>query len=278
MMNVHDRCRDPRSRRAIAWTIVALAGLFTWWCGERIEDRLGQRGWFTGYALLALCLCMLLLSLRKRLLVLPLGRVAYWLQFHQYIGAFAMLVFIMHAGWTFHGVLETTLAIAFLLISFSGIVLAYLNRTCPRKLAAAGASPLIHDIPFLRRRIAQQAFRLALASAGKLESACLSEHYTRELVRFFQRPRTLAYCLIPTGRHRRRILGNLDRLDRYLDPPGRQQRDQMCQLVRAKDDLDFQWAMQQRLRWWQVVHVSLIWFFMVLMFLHALLVHRFHGN
>jgi hypothetical protein len=144
-------------------------------------------------------------------------------------------------------------------------------------MAAAGPAILRDDIAGLRRRIAERAYTIALMAAGKMESATLAEHYVQRLQAFFMRRRSLAYCIAPNGYQRRELLHDLDQMLRYLGPEGRSSQATLCELVREKDDLDFQWAMQNRLRGWVILHVSLVWSFFVLIACHVYMVHRFHG-
>jgi hypothetical protein len=51
----------------------------------------------------------------------------------------------------------------------------------------------------------------------------------------------------------------------------------MSTLLRQKDDLDFQWAMQTRLRVWVIAHVSLVWSFFLLVGYHVYLAYSYWG-
>ncbi len=166
----------------------------------------------------------------------------------------------------------------FLVHSGSGLLGWYLNRTTPKKLSVIGHEFILEDIPGIRQQLAERAYAIAIAAAGRLESTALAEHYGKYLVPFFQGKRSLSYALIPTGRLRRQHLENLERLDRYLNSEGRASRNQMSALVQAKDDLDFQLALQRRLRTWVIFHVMFVWFFVFLSIVHGVLAHRFHGN
>ena len=53
---------------------------------------------------------------------------------------------------------------------------------------------------------------------------------------------------------RRRLLSGLKDLDRYLETEDRITAGQFATLVQHKDQLDYQFAMQLRLRIWLVVH------------------------
>jgi hypothetical protein len=268
----------PRILRiALGLSLTILAGLALWQAHAWSERALGRPEFLTGYSLLAVTLAMLLLSLRKRLLVLPLGRMAFWQQFHHYLGLFGMIAFVLHAGWTVHGILESMMAIQFWAISISGLCGWYLNYKTPKLLRSTAINVLREDILLRREELAQQAYTLALQAAGKLESATIAEHYLARLQGFFQRRRSLAYCLIPNGRKRRLLLDEIDQLGRYLGPVGVTSQTAMRQLVQQKDDLDFQWALQNRLRGWVIVHLSLIWSFYFVVACHIYTVYAFHG-
>ncbi|MCY2974493.1 MAG: hypothetical protein NTW52_07470 [Planctomycetota bacterium] len=243
-----------------------------------IDKQLGRTDYYTGFTLLAASIGLMTLSMRKKLIVLPLGSVAVWQQVHQYLGLFAVATFMMHAGFPVHGILETALSVIFVLISLSGSVGWYINKTTPRKLLAAGQAVLREDIATMRRSIAQQAYHIALTAAGKIESATLADHYTQRLSDFFSRRRSIAYCLVPTGRSRRELLHGLEKVSRHLGPEGRSCKQTLSELVIAKDDLDFQWAMQIRLRSWVIFHVSLVWSFFILVAYHIYLVYRYKGG
>lgn len=267
------------TRRALRALTITAIGVSIAYCLQRWSERnLGRSDFVTGYLLLGVCSGLMLLSMRKRLLVLPLGKVAVWQRAHQYLGLFAVGSFLMHAGVSIHGVFEIALTVLFWTISLSGILGWYINYTTPKRLLSAGPSVLRDDIAVLRRQIAERAYAIALRAAGRLESATLAEHYTKRLKMFFQQRRSLAYCLVPNGRQRRELLDELDQMVRYLGPDGKSSQATLSQLVREKDDLDFQWAMQNRLRGWVILHIAFVWSFFILVAFHVCMVHSFHGT
>jgi hypothetical protein len=273
MDSAKSRLRFVRGIVVVILSLLGVEALRRW-----SDQSMGRPEFLTGYTLLAVCIGMMLLSMRKRLLFLPLGRLAIWQQMHHYAGLFAAGSFLLHAGFEVNGVLETILAALFWSISLSGILGWYINYRTPKLLRNAGPAVLRDDIASLRRDLARQAYGLAVSAAGKLESATLSEHYLQKLRPFFQQRRSMAYCLVPNGRMRRRLLQELDQIVRYLGPEGRDSHASMSRLVREKDDLDFQWAMQNRLRGWVIVHISLIWSFYLVVAYHVYTVYRFHGS
>jgi hypothetical protein len=261
-----------------AMSVTALAVGLLYLAQSRSERSLGRPDFVSGYALLTVSIALMLLSIRKRLLILPLGSIAVWQQIHHYLGLFAVGSFLLHAGVSVQGGLETMLSLLFWGISLSGLLGWYINYATPKKLRATGRAVLREDIPSLRDELAKKAYSLALHAAGKSESACLAEHYMQHLRPFFQKRRSLAYCLVPNGRMRRNLLQDLEQVVRYLGPDGKASQSVLSQLIREKDDLDFQWAMLNRLRGWVIVHVSLIWSFYFLVAIHVYSVYRFHGS
>ncbi len=270
---VSNRSRPIRCLAITGMAVGILVFMMNW-----SHDALGRPDWISGYTLLASCIGLMLLPLRKKLLVLPLGSVAIWQQVHHYLGLFAVASFLLHAGFPIHGIHEIAMSGLFVIISASGVLGWWINRSTPRLLATAGPSVLRDDIAMRREEIANRAYAVALSSAARVESAILAEHYSSRLRKFFGTGRSLFYCLFPTGVKRRALLRDLDHLTRYLGSDGRLAQRTMIELVRDRDDLDFQWALQNRLRMWVICHVSFVWSFFLLVALHVYWVYRFHGN
>ena len=76
---------------------------------------------------------------------------------------------------------------------------------------------------------------------------------------------------------RRRLLNGLKELDRYLENDGKQTAGQFAALVRRRDDLDYQFAIQLRLRLWLVIHGIFSIALLAGAITHAALVFRFVG-
>ncbi len=271
--------RRPAIRRAISMCLVAWMAILVWWMRERIQWRLGHEGFVTGYTLLGTVVALFALPVRKRLVDSKLGRVAYWQQAHHYTGTFCMLVYLLHAGWITNGWFESALALSFWIIAGSGVVSAYVNRTAPRWLRAAGIQVLRDDIPSLRHGLEQQAYTIAITAAGTADTAALADHYRSGLSYYFGRPRNWLYRLLPTGTLRRRLLAGLEGIDRYVNDTGREQRRELSRLVQARDDLDFQSAIQHRIRLWSALHTLFLGVFMTLVLVHVVIAHwySFHG-
>ncbi|MCA9133407.1 MAG: hypothetical protein KDA45_09640, partial [Planctomycetales bacterium] len=79
------------------------------------------------------------------------------------------------------------------------------------------------------------------------------------------------------GLQRRQLLRELSDLERYLAAQGNASRHELAKLVKAKDDLDYQQALQSRLRLYYALHVSLTWGLALMIGVHVVLVYRFQG-
>jgi hypothetical protein len=268
---------NVQTRRAAATTLTLFAVGLTALGVQWTHNRLGDESTLTGWTLLVATAGLYLLSLRKKFVGVRLGRVSAWLQVHAYMGSFASVVFLMHIGWPIRGWFEAWLASCFVIVAASGVVLAVMSRTTPRRLAAIPVDRHVERIPALRASVAHEAHLVALASANFGEGATLAEYYQRRLLPFFQSSRSWLYRLLPNGIQRRQLLRELDDLERYLAEQGNASRGTLSSMVRTKDDLDYQYALQTRLRLFYAWHVSLTWALAIAVGVHVVLVYRFQG-
>ncbi|GAA5504934.1 hypothetical protein [Novipirellula caenicola] len=244
-----------RTRRRVSLLVTAIAIGFVVMINRWQQDRLGHASYFTGFTLLATLCLLMLLGIRRRLPVLPLGNISTWTQIHLYSGLFAAAVYVVHVpALIATGQFECTLSILFLVVSGSGFYGLYASRTVPRRLTAVPGEYRFEQIPWHRNEIAAAAGRLLEGSSEEDAMAVLKTFYRNVLNPFFASSPTLAYVMLPTGHRRRRLLSGLRELDRYLEQESRSTAGQFAALVRKRDDLDYQYALQFRLRLWVVVH------------------------
>ncbi|MBN8601316.1 MAG: hypothetical protein J0M26_09835 [Planctomycetes bacterium] len=277
-LNVTQLLHRPWSffaQRCISWAITLLAVAITLCCVWGLTVRFGRSDLFTGYSLLGVCLLLAFLSIRKRMLALPIGPVKVWLQIHLYAGVLSLVLFVLHVGWFNGGWLELMLGSLFLWIAGTGLYLWYLSRRIPKRLLAVGRDVVLEEIPRLQQQHAEQAYELALKSTQLGEGVTLADYYQQKLVPYFHAPRSLFFGIVPSIRTRRRLLRELDTLDRYLGTEGRALRNQICDLVRKKDELDVHWAMQNQLRFCLTMHIVGLWALALLITVHVTTVLAF---
>ena len=265
-----------RTRRFIGLSVTAVALMIVWALAWLETSRLGHSSYLTGWTVIASLFLLVLLGVRRRVPMLRLGSVSTWTQVHLYTGIFATGVYVMHVpALIADGTFEFGLSIVFVLVSASGFYGVYASRTLPRRLTAVDGQHRFDQVRWYRDQLATAAASLLEGEEESSTTRVLGIFYTKYLKPFFGARPSLAYVMVPTGGRRRRLLGGLQELDRYLEPSGRQTAGQFAALVRRRDDLDYQFALQLRLRVWLVVHST---FSIVLVFwaiIHAAIAMRF---
>ncbi|PNY34786.1 hypothetical protein [Rhodopirellula sp. MGV] len=265
-----------RRRRLIAISVVmvAIALMYQWVRFER--DSLGKPAFVSGFATLAGIGLLVLLGVRRRIPFWKLGRVSTWTQVHVYTGVFTTAVFVMHVPTLVGGgMFECFLSIIFLMVSASGFYGLYVSRTLPKRLTAVGSEHRFDRVTWTRRELAKLAESTFQQIHEPSAKKVLEAFYHRHLVPFFGERPSLAYVLIPSGNRRRRLLGDLGNLHRYLEQDGRSVAGKFAALVRQRDDLDYQFALQLRLRVWIVFHAMLSSVLLVAALLHLAIVLHF---
>jgi hypothetical protein len=217
-----------------------------------------------------------LFGVRRRIPILPLGSTSTWTQIHIYTGLFAAGVYWMHVPSLIgDGVFEWVLSLVFLLVTSSGFYGLYASRTLPKRLTAVEGQHRFDRVEWHRSQIASHARGLLNELSDQAGMPVLGNYYGKHLNPFFSSRPSLAYVLIPTGGRRRRLLNGLKDLDRYLETEGRGTSGRFAALIRRRDDLDYQFALQLRLRLWVVVHSVFSLALIVGGIIHAVMVFRF---
>lgn len=264
-------------RRLIGLSAATASVLLLTWLVDRLQSRLVDTSFPTGYLLLGCVLFLAAFQVRKRIAAPPIGSAALWLQIHIYVGLAVMGIFVLHAGLRWPtGWVETPLAGLFWFLCASGLYGIYISRTIPPKLAALREQVIFERIPQAVRKVAADAH--AVAGDESLCGAELVGVYRRSIASFLSQPRELWYWLRPTGDGWRRQVSRLQDVHRYLNPERLKIARQLESLVRRKDDLDFHAAMQGRLKLWLWLHIGATYAMLTLALVHGVIAHAFHGG
>ncbi len=224
----------------------------------------------SGLILLALLLSLAFFNPRKKLPFLPLLRASSWLQFHIYAGWFSVILFLLHVSFRLpRGPLETSLALLFLIVALSGVAGIFISRAWPTLLTEHGENVMFERIPGMRVQLQTEVEALIWKSVQETGSFTISEFYARRLKPFFDRPRHPLYHLLDFADPLNRLLLEVEELDRYLAEGERAIMAEITERIRAKDNLDFQYAGQGLLKYWLFIHVPLTLALLVLAFLHG---------
>lgn len=253
--------------------VVALMVLISWQ-----NQNLVRSNFTSGYVLLGCVFFLAAFNLRKKIACLPaIGSAAFWMQVHIYVGWSTFAIFGLHVAWRIPtGSFELLLAGLFLTVAFSGVYGLYATRVLPKRLTALPDEVIFEQIPWLRRQIADQGRTAVLEVCQSTD--VLARFYANRLADYLERPRGLGYLLIPTGYRRRQMISEIRELDRFLMVDQRSAGEQLAELVKRKDDLDYHQAIQGRLKIWLFVHIGLTYSLLACAILHGVLVHAFHGG
>jgi hypothetical protein len=238
---------------------------------------LQQSAYTSGYALIAAVLFLAAYNIRKKFPFLPLGSSATWLRLHLCVAWGTIAVFFLHVG--FHvpnGRLECMLASLFAIVAGSGIYGLYITRTIPKKLTAIRDEVIFEEVPQMRFRAAREAQEIVLSAST--ETAMFADLYRNQLSSFFEGPRSLWYYLFPNGQQRRKLVSEIQELNRYLPVAQVPVSQQLISLVHRKDDIDYHFALQGRLKLWLFAHIGFTYSLIGVALVHAVVAHAFHGG
>lgn len=265
-------------RRLVAVTLLVAAVLALIWGHRQLAPMMRQVAFLTGWALLAVCLFLTVYNARKKLPFLPLGNSRTWLQLHVYVGYFSFALFFAHTSWRWPtGWFEGTLAALFLAVALSGVVGLFWSRTVPRRLTARGGDVLFERIPIVRRQLADQAKELALKSVSATKSTAIADFYNSRLADFLGQPMH-RWRHFFEGRPLLALQAQIDDLSRFLNADQRAVLEEIARLVRQKDTLDYQHALQLSLRLWLFIHIPLTYSLLIFTALHVVLVFGFSSG
>jgi hypothetical protein len=231
---------------------------------------------FNGWTLLTCIAVMMLLTWRKKVVILPFGRVRFWLQVHYYVGFLTIVVFIVHTKYEFPGsLLHWLLWGLFVIVSLSGVAGAIMSTVLPPRFEAEGERILFDRIPFFRARLAEQAETIAKESVQDGNTRSIAKLYSDTLGDFFAGPRDIAAHLVASKVPLKRLHGQISAIERYLDAAGKERLQKMRDLVEAKSNLDFHYANAGLLRLWLFVHVPATYALLIAIAAHVVLEYAF---
>ncbi|QEG24110.1 hypothetical protein [Mariniblastus fucicola] len=254
-------------------SIAMLAAIVMW-----MDRSLLHSSFLTGYVLIGSLFLLAAFGMRKRLpMIAGIGSASFWMQMHIYVGLGSFAVFAMHIAFRVpDGMLESILALLYLVVFFSGIYGIWATRSIPRKLTSVGEEVIFERIPAFKRHLARRAQTIVMESCES--TPVLANFYVNRLSKFFECRRGLGYMLIPTGRKRRHLIAEIEELDRFLAQEDRRVSRELAIMVRKKDDLDYHTAMQGRLKLWLFVHIAITWSLLIFSVVHGLLAHAYGGG
>lgn len=255
-----------------AVVLSALLGVGLWLYDLSLRDATFASGWLVlgGVVLLALY------NVHKKLPFMPLVDSSIWLQVHVYGGLVTAFVFAFHTSFRLpNGVLETLLWLLFVAVVTTGLMGIGLSRLLPNRLRRHGERIIFERIPTFRAKLADEVGALALRSVTETGSNTISQYYAARLLPYFHRPRNLLVHVLGSDEPVIRMMGEIKSLERYLSPQGKEILGEIEARVMAKNNLDYQYALQLVLKAWLFVHVPLSYSLIVVAAVHGVLAYAF---
>jgi len=259
--------------------VLLVASAAAIWEHERLRDAYPRLVYFTGWALFALILALTLYNVRKKLAFLPLFSSRTWFQVHVYTGLFTGLAFVLHLRWRMPtGWLEGVLAGLFIGVTLSGIVGWWLSNALPKRLTTAGGEVPYERIPVIRHELQLKAEALALQAIPEAKATTLADFYARKVSGYFSAPPSFGKSIRGSRRGLTILLGDLAQTKRYFTAVEQVNADQLADLIREKDALDYQRTNQLILKGWLFLHIPLTYGLIVFSAVHVVLVYAFSGG
>jgi hypothetical protein len=137
---------------------------------------------------------------------------------------------------------------------------------------------IFERIPGFLRQLRDRARSVAGESLEAGSKTALADYYRFKLASFFEAPRHYWFHLFQSTRPRVAMLSEISSWDRYLSQDDQKRTAELADLVRAKDDLDYHYALQKTVKVWLFAHIGLTYALILLAFVHAFLVHVFYGG
>lgn len=258
----------------LAWAVLAflvfLAGHVSY------ETSLRDVQYFNGWVLVGCMTLLFLLTVRKKLVILPLGRVRFWLLLHYYLGFVTVGVFLTHTHFQMpDSALEWVLWLLFVLIAFSGLLGGVLSKIVPSRMEAHGERLLFERIPMFRAQLAAQAEGLVVDSIENGNTYSIANLYSDRLVDYFATHRNIWAHLRSSKLPLARLLGEIDAIERYLDENGKAHLQRLRDLVIAKDNVDFNYANGGLLKLWLFFHIPTTYALIIAILVHVIVVYAF---
>jgi len=256
--------------------IPLIAAACVYWLTELYGRALRDPVYFDGWVLSTLLGLQFLYRLKKNHPRWLPGNSILWMRFHIYCGFCLVLVFAIHTRLSLpDSGLEWALWMLFLLVALSGLLGTYLTQTIPIRLEQYDAQMELEGISPLRSALAQRAAMVATQSVGDTGTLAVAQFHAGTLHDFFSAPRNFWSHLRGSRRPLRRLLFEVESMERDLGPDGKGTIDEIRGLVEEKNGLDFQHAHRLALKAWLFVHVPASTALIVMTILHVTVVYAY---
>lgn len=230
----------------------------------------------SGWLLFVCILALATYNLRNRLPLVSWGTSVDWFQFHVSAGLLTLALFVVHIGLRVpNGLFEVTLTLLYAAVAVSGFVGLTLLTVVSRRLVTGGEEMSLERIPVMRERLREKMEALVERAVSEDHSTILADFYDRQLAAFLDGPRNRWGRFLDSPRSRRGLLTDLESLSHGLGEKEREKAEELRVLIHAKEDLDYQHALQGTLKYWLFIHVPVAYCLLIFSLVHAIVVSAY---
>lgn len=269
-----------------AAVVTTVAGTL-WWVAWVYGTALHDQRYFDGWALAIGVGIQIFYHLRRQVASMSPKSAKAWKNIHVFIGYVIGILFLSHTNLSMpDSGFEFVLWASFVLITLSGILGTYLSWVVPRKLGPDD-STVYERIPQKRAELAREMHELVTTS-GKEQSAIplpiapyedwIMDLYQNHLRNFFRGQQHAMAHFVGSQRHLKKLMEEIDNLERFIDRSGQDKLAMMRQLVVDKDRLDFARVHLGLTRTWLFIHVPLTYTLAIMATLHVIVVYSFSSG
>lgn len=259
---------------------VSLVLLYIVWT---YESALRDGNFFDGWLLTAAIGTQIWFHARRKVVTTSANSNKRWMAIHIFNGYVILALLLSHTNFGLpDSVYEWAMWLSLMLISLSGIFGTYLKWGAQAKLRGQDeisperAQKRLKELAIAAQNLARkEEDTLQLPLPATPYQAWLEDFYAATLRPFFERPQNYFGHMVGSQRHMKKILQEIEGLDRYLNQEGREKLLAMKQLVLEKDRLDFALVQMQLSKVWLLVHLPLSYGLVVLTVFHVIVVYSF---
>lgn len=199
---------------------------------------------------------------------------AFWTRLHIATGITLVPLYWLHVGrfWP-SGPYEQVLALLFYLVTISGVLGWFLQKTLPQRLTQAGDEIQFERITEAVIDCREQVEQLLQESQQATGSDTLAKHYIENLSWYFLKPRFLLNHLLSGSYHEYWWRGKTRAIERYLGENEKPYLTDLLKLGERKANIDFHYTLQGVLKLWLFVHIPAVSALAMLVIWHVALVH-----
>jgi len=265
-----------RVRNVVLLIIVSVLAVLVF---QVIELSLLIQQYYSGWALVAVVVMLMMFYLKKKFSVLPIGSNASWAQWHYYGGLFLSVLFFIHIEFSIpDGLVEQALAATTFLVILVGCGGLVINRLFAKRLSLLREEVIYERIEPLRRQLKQTLEEQLLLSVKDSKSSTLSSYYLDELAEYFaKRHDFFAHIIGSTYQHQKRRT-NLEQQLRYLNSSEASFVVSLLKFLDQKHTLDRHATLQGVMKYWGVLHAPMAVVMSSLVLFHIVLVYAFRGG